>query len=88
MVQLMSALRAFVNGPFQENFHIFFMENIKYFIIKNIIAIENTLLQQKVLLLKILYSSEKYFCYNLLQYLFIFLFFAIGYYNSNICCNK
>ena len=64
------------------------MKNIKYFIIKNIIAIENTLLQQRVLLLKILYSSEKYFCYNLLQYLFIFLFFAIGYYNSNICCNK
>ena len=46
------------------------MENIKYFIIKNIIAIENTLLQQKVLLLKILYSREKYFCYNLLQHFF------------------
>ena len=51
------------------------MEDIKYFIIKNIIAIENTLLQQKVLLLKILYSSEKYFCYNLLQH-FYFLFFC------------
>ena len=47
------------------------MDDIKYFIIKNIIAIENNLLQQKVLLLKILYSSKKYFCYNLLQQKFL-----------------